>query len=199
VSATVYGYMIEYMDTEDNPIQPARVWEHIRRNFFPLLGSAIVIVFISIIGLVFLIIPGIYLMIVLSLFFIVRMRENKNFGDAFSRCFYLIRNKWWSTFGLIIVAVMIQGIIGIVFQIPLYIYTFTVTLHLNSGNTHPTFQIIAVIISTVGAMMLYAISNIAIAFQYFNLVEKKDGTGLKEELDSIGQSQQQSGNNEGEF
>lgn len=58
--------------------------------------------------------------------------------------------------------------------------------------------IISTVISTVGTVLLYSLSALAMAFQYFNLVERKEGVGLLEEVDKLGKSQPIN-DNEGDF
>ena len=47
--------------------------------------------------------------------------------------------------------------------------------------------IVAQVLNTLGTQVAYAVVLIAIAFQYFNLVEKKEATGLLESIHSIGE------------
>jgi hypothetical protein len=53
-----------------------------------------------------------------------------------------------------------------------------------SGETGRVLFIISSIIASLGTIM-YAISTIAIAFQYYNLVERKEAPGLIQQIEKI--------------
>jgi ABC-type phosphate/phosphonate transport system ATPase subunit len=54
-----------------------------------------------------------------------------------------------------------------------------------SGDTN-IFLVVSTIISTIGSQLLYVVSLTGLCFQYFNLVEEKDASGLLSRIDSIG-------------
>jgi len=53
-----------------------------------------------------------------------------------------------------------------------------------SGSHNRFLYIISSIISSLGTLA-YIISTIAIAFQYYNLVERKEAPGLLQQIDEI--------------
>jgi hypothetical protein len=147
------------------------------------IGYAIIVVF----GFIFLIIPGIYLAIALTLIYIVRLEEGLGFFQAVSRCTKIISGNWWFTFGLIIVLGFIQGFLGFILYMPNYIVTFFLAfagIDSSTGNLGRTLYIISSIIASFGTL-LYAISTVAIAFQYYNLVERKEAPGLLQQIENI--------------
>lgn len=166
-------------------IPVAEVWAEMQS----FIGKAIVFGLLSSIiagfATLFFIIPGIYVAIVLSLGLAVTCFENTDFGQTWSRCFTLIRNKWWSTFGLILVMGIISGIVGLVFTIPSAIIGFLMGAKLVPGVTN-LWLVLGYVIATVGGSLLRAIIYIAIGFQYTNLVERLEGRGLISSIDSIG-------------
>ncbi len=143
---------------------------------------------------------GLYLAISLSLFFVIRTQEDISLGEAFSRCFKLIKGKWWSTFGLLFVMGIIQAMAGWIVMIPYYIIIFVMGF---SGEAEllgdlenlsmvlivvtVLFYALNLIVSLLGSMLSY----IALAFQYYNLVEMKEATGLMQRLDTFGQGEQE--------
>jgi hypothetical protein len=75
----------------------------------------------------------VYLIVSVSLTYIVRAYEKKGFFDAIGRSFRLVRDKWWSTFGLIFVLYIVMMTISYIFLIPWYVAMFATafTQHLD--------------------------------------------------------------------
>ncbi|SFG02281.1 hypothetical protein [Pontibacter chinhatensis] len=196
VALTIYGFMAVYMD-EEGEVRPAAVWEHIKRNIVQATYSSIVIGVICILS-IFLFGLGIYLMVVLSLFLAVMVREETGFVETIERCFYLIKGNWWATLGLMIVAGIIQTVISWLAAIPLGAVMILRGL-LVPGAESDALLIISNTITTLLTTFTYCISVLAIGFQYFNLVEEKDGVGLMEQVELIGKTNTNTTANEGEF
>jgi len=215
--ATINNYILLYEEKQTNRIEVSHVWERVRETFwmyfgtmffFMLLGIAVYILMIIPIALVAAISPALiflgvmllfcvifYLMVSVSLTFIVRAYEKKGFFDAIGRSFKLIQNKWWSTFGLIMVLYMVMIMISYIFIIPWYAVTVVSALHNTSTETfeEPStlWQVMTIVFFTLYylAQMIFAsLPNVGIAFQYFNLVELKEARGLLGKIDSIGQA-----------
>ena len=150
-------------------------------------------------GLLMVFAPMIFLAIRTGLFAPVIFAEGKGGPLAYGRSWKLVKGKWWSTFGLIVVMTIIVSIIGIAFQIPLLLISFfKEILHWENGSSIQLIIIVASIIGMVGETLLYSILHIAIGFQYFNLVERQESIGLMREIDSLGRETDFS-SNEGEY
>ncbi|MFP4090801.1 MAG: hypothetical protein ACLFT3_10865 [Cyclobacteriaceae bacterium] len=195
VIGVVYAYLNLYFEREDEPeISVNEVWTQVKKYYLPFLLSVIVTSLLTIIGFVFLIIPGFLLMAALSFIFILQVQEKLSFGEAFSRCFKLVSDHYLSTLGLLLVMLILQSIITSVFNLPLMIFMGAGGFLSASGdfdmeNSSAVVQalfIILQVISTLGSQFLYAITLVAIAFQYGNLVEKKESAGLMQEVEMIG-------------
>ncbi len=175
------SYISEYANGNRN-INLAVVLRRAFANLGKVLGAGITAGIMIIIGFVLLAIPGIYLGIVLSLITLVVVIEGDPLFEAISRCFYLIKGNWWSTFGLLFVMGIIVGLMQLAFNIPLFIINFISAYH----QQVPTFDLTTIlsnIFSTIGVALIYPLSFIALAFQYFNLVELKESAGLKMEIE----------------
>ena len=193
---TVSSYMVVYQD-EEGEVEPAAVWEHIKNNLVQVIYSGIafsVICFLSF----FLFGLGIYLAVVLSLFIIVMVREETGFIETIERCFYLIKGNWWATLGLLLVVGFIQGIIGLLAGLPLGAVSVMRMLGV-PGMGSDVLLVVVNVLSSVLSIFLYCISAVALGFQYYNLVEQKDGIGLMEQADRIGRTDTHTTANEGEF
>lgn len=189
------SYITEYADGNRN-ISPGAVMTRAFANLGKVLGAGIVTGIIVVIGFLFLLIPGIYLSVVLSLLTLVIVMEGDPLFEAISRCFYLIKGKWWSTFGLLFIMAIIVSMMQFAFNIPTTIITFTRAFH----DELPTFDltnILANIFSTLGVALIYPLTYIALAFQYFNLVELKESAGLKLEIEQSANTVAE--NQEGEY
>ena len=187
ITMVTYSFIILYKNSELGSFDIDDVWQTTKSNFWMLLftgiGYAIIIGF----GFLLLIIPGIYLSIALSIIYIVRLEEGISFFAAIDRCIKIISGNWWFTFGLIIVVGFIQGFLGFIFYIPNYIVTFFLAfagIDASTGETGKVLFVISSIIASLGTL-LYAISIIAVAFQYFNLIERKEAPGLMHQIEDI--------------
>jgi hypothetical protein len=82
------------------------------------------------------------------------------------------------------------------FSIPSTIITFTKALH----QQVPVFDLTTILLnifSTIGIALIYPLTFIALAFQYFNLVERKESAGLKMEIEQSANTTTE--NQEGEY
>lgn len=193
-----YSYMKAYQSKAPEDITVATVTNGFANKFFNLLGFNILTYIVVIIGLFFLIIPGIYLGVVLSIGASIIVFEDNNPIDGFGRAFTLIKEKWWSTFGLIIVMAIIGFVINMLFGLPRSIF-FGVKVFTaledeqfveSIGEMSQTDQLLNVLFSifeTFGNILTYSLTYIALAFQYFNLVERRESRGLVSKIEQMDQ------------
>ncbi len=185
-SLVVNAYMLEY-EAGNRNITPEIVWNRLKNYIGKGIGYSIVMVIFTLIATLFFLIPGIYVGVTLSLMYIVMMRENLDLGDTFRRCFYLIQDKWWSTFGLLIIVGIISSIIGYVFQIPTLIVTLSSFFQIGDGM-NDIWMAISGVIATVGSVLVRSLVLVAVVFQYYNLVERREGSGIIGAIDNIGKN-----------
>lgn len=189
VSVT-YSYISLYIERKGANFTDEEVWAEVRSNFFMVLGTVLLSALIIGLGLVLLIIPGIYVAVSISFILIMRMVERNSFGEAFSRCFTLVKDNWWYTLLIIVVVSILVGIVAYVFMIPQMIYTFIYTFDAVSGNSVDV-SILYIVLTSLGtffASLLNSITFVAIALHYFNLVEKKESPALYEKIDEINEN-----------
>jgi hypothetical protein len=211
---TVYGYLRARLRLPAaTPITPAVVWAEIKGRMgkmlliIVLVGVAYMAVVLGAVALFALFVRNggdsvwsallgmpllfslvVYLAIVLSLFFPVLWLEDGNVFTTVSRCFQLIKGRWWATFGLLAVIGIIQGAMSIVFVIPQYAVMIGKMMHV-PGLSSDVLGLVAQCIYAVGIMFTYTIPLLAVAFQYFHLAEQKEGWGLRLLVDALGQPQ----------
>ncbi|MBN2166400.1 MAG: hypothetical protein JW717_09005 [Marinilabiliaceae bacterium] len=154
---------------------------------------------ITILGIILLFTALIYIGIPLNLFLMVRVSERKGFSDTISRCFKLVKDNWWVTFGLLLIIVMIQAILGSIFNIPQYIYLAIQGISALTGKNPGDINMVAMIIfntiSVLGSMWLYILNSTFIGVHYFSLVEKKDNQSLLNRIESIATEENTEDNN----
>jgi len=199
VAIVVIEYIRLYNEDKTENFQWQDVLPKVKSEILPIFLFGIGYAIIVFLGTILFIIPGIYLAIALSFIFYVKMFEGKGFFQSVSRCLNLIKENWWATFGLLFILSIIQGLLSFVFQIPMLISTVVMGLQgfKNEVSEGPDiFLIIATIISTAGTQLLYTVSLVGLCFQYFNLVEEKDDTGLLSRIDSIGKTPEVKATNE---
>jgi hypothetical protein len=211
-------YLVLYDEKKSNKIEVNEVWGRVRSIFWPYLGTSLLLFVLFIVAYLLLLLPVfvlanispwlvflgivlvvggiIFLMISVALTYFVQLYEKKNFFDAMVRSFRLVNSgKWWSTFGLITVLYLVMMTISYIFLIPYYAMLFTATLHnVSTGEiaepsaTWKTLIIVLFTLYYMCQMFLYALPNVGIAFQYFNLVELKEARGLMSQIENMGQA-----------
>jgi len=186
ISLTIYAYMVLYQDNRGR-VEVKDVWEMIKSNFLITFYASFGILLMCVLGFVVLLIPGIYLSIALSFFLIVMVREEVGFIEAIERSLYLIKDYWWSTFGLLLMVGLIQLMISLVAYLPMLILKIMTVFRLPLAN-NGFLMVLVNTFTTVAGVLFYVITITAIAFQYFNLVEIKDGIGLIEQAELIGRT-----------
>ncbi|MGI4759473.1 MAG: hypothetical protein ACRYF0_02115 [Janthinobacterium lividum] len=192
---TVYGYLLRCLRPAGavaTPITPGEVWQvvrgHLVGTFFSLWGVTLVIM----IGFVVFFFPGLYLSVALSLFFIVRVVEGTGFTTTISRCLRLTKGKWWSTFGMIFI--MIALLYALLLGVRIVVGALVTGLHGallpvgQLGEAVSTLTIIFTLFFTLAFFLLYPPLLLGLAFQYFNLVERQEGVGLRHLVDQLGQA-----------
>ncbi|WP_044172782.1 hypothetical protein [Flectobacillus major] len=138
---------------------------------------------------VFLFLPLIYFAVMFSLCPAIIVFEYSDVSYALGRAKYLITNKWWSTFGIIMVMGIINYFLSLVFTLPAGIIMFLKIFKIGSGVTGDASLVITTTLSTIGSSLVSALSYVAIGLQYFNLVEKKEGNSLFKKIENIGQKE----------
>ena len=122
ISLTVVNEFVRLYEIKEDPrtIETAEIWVGVKKNFFRMLFALIFILFQTLIGLILLVIPGIYLIVTLSLVPPILIIEKRGVLDSFWRSYSLITatEKWWSTFGLIMVTIVIIFFMSVVFSLP---------------------------------------------------------------------------------
>ncbi len=186
---TVYGYVLTRMATPaTEPVETRQVGQFVKGHFLGTFGALFGLFGVLLLATALLVVPGVWLSVPAALFFIVRLRENLGFGAALTRAIYLVKGHWWATLGLLIVMSFIQGVAPLVVQMAgAVVLGIGATLTNMQALDLPLLAYIWLATSNLLALLMYTLTLLAAAFQYFNLVEVKEGRGVYALLDQLGQ------------
>lgn len=184
LTLTVYAYLVNYEET-GQPSTPEQTWARLRRSLLPSIGLSVLYLLSVLLGVALCLLPGIYLGVAFSMGYLVLLREGLGITASLGRSYRLVQDQWWSTFGLIFVMWLIAAMAAGILALPTYLLTFLSMLKVVEGD-NAVLLILATILSTTGSVFFQAVVVIATAFQYYNLVEKKEGIGLMQRIAEIG-------------
>jgi hypothetical protein len=135
-----------------------------------------------------------FISINLSLIFFIRSHERIGFFASISRLFRLNEGKWWSTFGIGGINIYIQLVFSVLLFIPWYIILFLKMMHKTGGGLVEKPSVVmdiigntSLVLYALASTLLYAAPLIALAFQYFNLMELKEARGLRSRIETFGE------------
>jgi hypothetical protein len=170
----------------------------IKKDFWKMLGYILLFYIVAFIGFMLCFLPGVYISVVLAPGIAMLIIKDISVGDAFSKCFTIIKDNWWITFATLLVFVILLFILNFIFQLPATIYTLMQGfLAADSINTlEANNKIMSVYsdwiyllfsaIAVIGQYFMNIFTVIITALIYFNLTEKQEFTGTYEQIDNIG-------------
>lgn len=192
---TVYGYLRCCLERPAAlpslpaaEITPTQVWAVIKQQFISTFFSIWAVAIMTAVAMLVLFIPGIYLSVVLSLFFVIKVMEGTSFSSTLSRCSFLIKGKWWSTFGLLMVMVMLLYMLLVALSLVSVALSGGLQGLLHIATRESPILIVAITaLNSLIQLLVYPVMLLVLAFQYFNLVERRDGLGMSKLVAQIGQ------------
>lgn len=125
-----------------------------------------------------------------SMAYLVKMQDNDLMFDAFGRTREAMRGNYWWTWLIVVSAFIFVFIAAAAFGTPLVIFGFAIGA-LNIGRDSQLFGTVFFILTFMSSFfgsLLYSVVYIVSTFHFYSLVEKKEGTGLLERIDEIGQT-----------
>ena len=170
----------------------------IKKDFWKLLGYFILTYLVVVIGAMFCLLPGVYLGVVLAPGVALLIIRDISVGDAFSKCFTLIKDNWWITFAVFLVFIILLFVLNYIFQVPAFLYTMfkgfvaadSITTIQPNGEIFNIYRdwayLLFTAIALIGQYFMNIFTVILVALIYFNLAEKQEFTGTYEQIDNIG-------------
>lgn len=227
LNLTVYGTFLAYEENGNVKVTPKQIKENIKAKFgnyfisilvfIPLIIVFYIFIFIMMmIGIQIGVIGGVLMFLIVSCvsawFFTVvynyswiRVREDIGISAGFERSFALIKNNWWSMFGILIVSYIIVMIGTSVFSIPFQALSFFAGMSEVGGDGDGgagTLMLVAGLgffIYLLGGLFLQQFLITTSIMKYYDLVEQKDGTTVGLQIDQLGESSERFFENEGEY
>jgi ABC-type dipeptide/oligopeptide/nickel transport system permease component len=137
-----------------------------------------------ILGYLFCIVPGVWLWVVLMPFEMILMIENETFLGAWERCFTIIKEHFWNSLAIYLIAYLIYmctaGIIGGLMSLLTGVFTYFTTKDIST-----TIGIITSILN-IFSFVFFIVFYISAILNYFSLTEAYDSTGLMRKLNNLG-------------
>ena len=144
------------------------------RRLGPLLWLSVLETVLLVVAFVLLIIPGIWLGVAWSVAVPALVAEDIRGSNALRRSFRLVRHRWWSTFGALIVGFLIAFLVQLVIG-----FILGLVVGLAAGES-----VVAVVIGTgvaqvVAAMVTTPFIAAFVALIYFDLRTRKEGLDVE--------------------
>lgn len=212
---SIYAFIVLYAQAQDEPPSVGAVWRKTQKLVWKVFGTVLTLIFIggillTILSLVtdlgYAIIGSsvagtiifslavlafiVYCTVYFSFTFIIRVQEPVGTFGAISRSFDLIQGYWWQTFGILFLMYII--LFGISYSLTVLPYTaisiqgaFTES---GTGLFTTVLTVLWAIVSVFIFTMAFTLYTIAIAIQYYSLVERMDAPGLRERVHRLERS-----------
>jgi hypothetical protein len=184
VMRTVVSVYMKYYDENGTSPTVQEVWRGFAKYFLRTFLFSIPRYVLIVVGFVFCIAPGVYLLVVLMPYSFIIANENESFGESLGRCFDLIKENFWISLAIYVIAFLI-------FSISSSLIGFTVSAiaglasYFTTKEISSTLAIVTSILSIV-QYFFYIIFFVSAGLHYYNLVETRDGTGLARRLENLG-------------
>lgn len=184
VCLTTFSYMSLYQEKGNTAPSAEEVWGYVKYFFWRMLIAQFLLLILGCVATAFCLFPGIYLFPVIGIVIAVIVFENASLGYSFDRGFKLIKNRWWPTFGSMVIIIIVVYAASMVIILPVSIAT-------GAGMALGNFKLSLplVILTTILqylAQVFILLVYIVVGLAYFSLVEEKEGVGLAERINSIG-------------
>jgi hypothetical protein len=123
-------------------------------------------------GFVLCLVPGIWLAVGWSLAFVALVAENLSGTRALRRSLNLVRGRWWPTFGVLLIAFILNTVVDQIVAIPLVIISFVSEDSVIGFSLSALANIISDVITTPFVAAVFVLV-------YFDLRVRKEGFDLQ--------------------
>ncbi len=189
---TVLAYVDIYNLKGANNFEIEDVWKIVRKNFFKVLGTNILLTLIYVpifaISILMLGIPIIYVSVVTLFIYPIQYFEGLSFGNAFSKSFKLVKNRWFFTFGLILVCGLVLNFLTSAASLPLSIISGAVSYGLGVEDGEGYMKIGLIVyyaLAIISTYILISVIYLTVIVNYFNLIEEKEHRYLFKKIEEI--------------
>lgn len=202
---TVYSYMKIYVSRGKlQEITTKEVWEEVKYKLWKYIGASILffvvmlvvnamVIFsasVSGVAYFFLLLGSYALIYYLYLYFPVIINEDEvNVMDAFGRTFYLVKGRWWFTFGISFILLMLCYVLTLLVTVMGAFVVGAGRTLLGSGTSNFIISIAVIsgsVLAIIYSYMIFCFFIIKNSVMYYSYVELKDSVGLLEKIQSLG-------------
>ncbi|GAB4131925.1 MAG: hypothetical protein OHK0045_24280 [Raineya sp.] len=212
-SAVSYNYYLLYIEkgSKNFSLQDlfaaalASIWRLLIANF--ILGLMLFVIFVlftvlvgvgqgvpAVLLAIALFAFGVYYSIKMAFFQLIVVREKLNVFEAIARSMKITEGSWWQTFGLFFVFGIISYLISNIVNTILGLFgleILDVTTFVD--REIPQIEAMSVVVFAIAQVVVSVFSNMfsqtGFFAQYGNLLEEKEGVGLKNKVEQIGKTQ----------
>jgi hypothetical protein len=187
IYTTVLSYIALYIVKGNAAPNLEEVWSYFKFYFLRIMFGGILTSIIWTVCFVCCIIPGIYVAPAFFIIYSIMVLENTNWADAFSRSYQLPKNNWWVTIATILIVLIITITFTSVIQLPGYLVLMIAAFTHKGNEMMQWYQIIVYVLQYL-SQVFFIIPIVASALIHFNLVERKESTGLLARIENFGHS-----------
>jgi hypothetical protein len=184
MQVAIGAYIKFYVENDGRKPGIEEVWEIFKKYFFRVLLFSLPMGISIVLGAMFCLVPGVYLWVVLVPYSMVIMIEDTSFSETYYRCFNLVKDRFWMSFGIYFVVILIYYISSYVIGL-MVSAIFGLGAYLTTKDLGITIGVVTSFFS-IFLLSFYIIVAVSVAFQYFNLAEIKDGKGILQRISNLG-------------
>ncbi len=154
----------------------SQVWLRTRPRLVPLLGVALAVGVLPIIGLLFLLVPGVFLWVALALAPPALMLERLPVRAALTRSRRLVKGDWWRLFGIRTLAVGIGAVLSLVLAVPVGLVGRLAAAGASGGDSAPlTALIVVAVVATLASVLTQPFVSAVVALLYVDRRMRAEG------------------------
>lgn len=152
----------------------------------PVVLYMIPVTIVLVIGTLCCVLPGVYLAVVFAPAVSIFVIEDASFLKGIGRCFVLIKENFWMSIGIYIVAFLIYYFSAAIVALFSGLVAGLISYFTTRDLAHTVSWATAVM--TIFEYPFLIILTVSVSLQYFNLSELRDGGGLQRRLEAMGQA-----------
>ncbi len=186
MTTAVICYVKVYDKKNGEKPEIIEVWDEFKNYFLKIALYSIPIAFVTVIGYALCLVPGIYLTVVFMPFFVAVIFENETFGQAWNRCFTIIKNNFWSSLGIYFLVYLIYAFSAGIISASLAAIAGVLS-YFTTRDISTTIGI-ATSVLNIFSFVIYIVFYVSVILHYFNLIEIHYGTGMMGRINKLGET-----------
>lgn len=193
--SALFSYMKLYVKNGKDGFTIDDVKRMMMSKFLPVFGAMTVIFILGFIGTILCVVPFFYVATIFSLVIPAIVFADKNLAEAIERSNTLVKEHFWFTLGIGVVAVIIAYVAIMIVSMPTvivaFIYGFSSVTGDAPGETMEVAMIVLTVITGFLNIFIFAIPHTTMALHYFSQIEKRESPGLIDQINQINRNKDQ--------